>query len=93
MAKSSKATKRRRSAARPRPVAAPTEPSRRRPANPVLLMLVGLIWAVCGIYVLFSVTATWKVIPAILFLGIGMFFIRIAAVTYTRLGEHGPPKP
>ena len=92
MAKSSKPAKRRPNQARPRP--APASPGQvgRRPSNPALIMLVGLIWVGCGVYALFSLTASWKLIPAILFVGIGLFFIRGAAATYVRRDEHGQPK-
>ena len=87
MAKSSKPAKRRPNPARPRPAETPPGQVGRRPSNPGFLMVVGLVWVAAGIYALFALTASWKLIPAIVFIGVGLFFIRGAAATYVRHDE------
>jgi hypothetical protein len=52
-------------------------------------MMVGVAWVAAGIYALFALTASWKLIPAIVFIGVGLFFIRGAASTYVRHDERG----
>jgi hypothetical protein len=46
--------------------------------------LVGLMWIVCGIVALVGLNASWKLIPAIVFIGIGLLFLRGAATTAAR---------
>ena len=56
----------------------------RRESNPILLGIVAIMWivvgAVCGLYL----HASWRLIPAILSLGIGLAFLRGAAGAYVR---------
>ncbi len=47
-------------------------------------MLLGLVWIVCGIIALTSLHAGWKLIPGIVFMGIGLLFVRGAAATVVR---------
>jgi hypothetical protein len=47
-------------------------------------VLVGLSWIVVGVIELFALNASWRFVPAIVFIGIGLFFLRGAAVTVTR---------
>jgi hypothetical protein len=56
----------------------------RRPSNPLFLMLVGLLWVVAGIVALFALHAGWKFVPAIVFVGIGLFFVRSSSATVLR---------
>ena len=60
----------------------------RRPSSPGFLLLVGAVWIACGLVALFALSATWKLIPAVCFIGIGLFFIRGAAATVVRRDEH-----
>jgi hypothetical protein len=57
-----------------------------------MLAAVGLAWIACGIVALTTFSATWKFIPAIFFIGVGLLWIRGAAVTYARheRGAGGP---
>ncbi|HVT76808.1 MAG TPA: hypothetical protein VHD87_07240 [Acidimicrobiales bacterium] len=59
----------------------------RRPSNPSYLAFVGVVWIVCGIVALVKLSASWKYIPAIFFIGVGVLFLRGAAVTLFRRGE------
>jgi len=46
--------------------------------------MVGVLWIVAGLIELFALDATWRIVPAIVFVGIGAFFLRGAAITVTR---------
>ena len=56
----------------------------RRPSNPSFLALIGLVWIACGIIALVNLSAGWRIIPGIVFIGIGVFFLRGALVTMAR---------
>lgn len=56
----------------------------RRPSNPAFLALLGLVWIACGAVALLELHASWKLIPGIVFIGIGLFFLRGAATTVER---------
>jgi hypothetical protein len=45
------------------------------------------MWIAVGVIELFALDATWRLVPAIVFVGIGLFFVRGAAVTVTRHEE------
>ena len=42
------------------------------------------MWIVVGVVELFALDASWRFVPAIVFVGIGLFFVRGAAVSVTR---------
>ena len=56
----------------------------RRPSSPAFLLLIGLVWVGCGVVALVRLKADWKLVPGIVFLGIGVFFLRGAATTAVR---------
>ena len=56
----------------------------RRPSNPGFLLALGIVWIVCGMVALVTLSAGWKLIPAIVFVGIGGLYIRAAATTVVR---------
>ena len=56
----------------------------RRPSNPSFLALIGLVWIACGIIALVKLSAGWKIIPGVVFIGIGVFFLRGALVALAR---------
>jgi hypothetical protein len=56
----------------------------RRPSNPGFLLLVGVVWIGCGVYALAKLKASWKLIPGIVFIGIGLLFVRGASATVLR---------
>jgi hypothetical protein len=64
----------------------------RRPSNPAFLLLIGIMWVAAGIVALTSLSAVWKFVPGILFIGVGLFFIRGAGATVLRRGRR-PPRP
>ena len=56
----------------------------RRPSNPGFLLLIGVVWVVCGVIALVGLSAAWKLIPGVFFIVVGLFFIRGAAATVVR---------
>jgi len=56
----------------------------RRPSRPGFLLAVGFLWIAVAVIELFALDASWRFVPAIVFAGIGLFFLRGAAVTVTR---------
>jgi len=50
----------------------------------MMLAATGIAWIVCGVVALTTLTATWKFIPAIFFIGVGLLWMRGAAVTLAR---------
>jgi hypothetical protein len=62
---------------------APIQPGK-RPSNPAFLVLLALVWIACGAYAIVALDASWKLIPGIFFIGVGILFLRGAAVTVRR---------
>ena len=58
----------------------------KRPSNPAFLLVLGLAWIGCGIVSIVALKASWRLIPGIFFIGVGLFFIRAAAATVLRRG-------
>lgn len=56
----------------------------RRPSSPLFLMAVGLMWVAAGVIALFAMTAGWRFVPAVVFAGIGLYFVRGASATILR---------
>jgi hypothetical protein len=47
-------------------------------------MAVGLMWVAAGVIALFAMTAGWRFVPAVVFAGIGLYFVRGASATILR---------
>jgi hypothetical protein len=56
----------------------------RRPSSPGFLLLLGASWIACGIIAIVGMSASWRLIPGIVFIGIGALFLRAAATTVVR---------
>jgi hypothetical protein len=56
----------------------------KRPSNPMFLSLVGVMWVAAGVVALFGLHAGWRFVPAIVFAGIGLYFVRSASATVLR---------
>lgn len=56
----------------------------KRPSNPGFLAAVALMWFVAAIAAVFILHKEWKVIPVIVFAGIGLLYLRGAAGAYSR---------
>jgi hypothetical protein len=66
----------------------------RRPSPPWFLALIALLWVVVGIVVWVRLDAAWKLIPTVVFIGIGAFYLRGALQTVVRHDERtGDPEP
>ena len=71
----------------PRPPDTPAPPPGqvgRRPSRPGFLLAVGGAWIVVGVVILTTLDAGWRIIPGVVAIGIGLFFVRGAAVTVLR---------
>jgi hypothetical protein len=60
----------------------------RRPSSPGFLLIVSLMWIACGIIAIVSLSAAWRFVPGIAFIGIGLFFLRGASATVVRRDRH-----
>jgi hypothetical protein len=56
----------------------------KRPTAPGFLFAVGLVWVLCGVYALVALSASWKLIPGVVFIGIGLFWLRGAITAAAR---------
>jgi hypothetical protein len=61
----------------------------RRPSNPAWLLVLGVAWIACGFGAVFGLTAGWRFVPGVFFLGVGLFFIRGSAASLLRRGRSG----
>ncbi|HMC42085.1 MAG TPA: hypothetical protein VKI20_03675 [Acidimicrobiales bacterium] len=59
----------------------------RRPSSPAMLGLMGVLWVGAGIIAIISLHASWRLVPGIVFIGIGVLFLRGAAATVVRREE------
>jgi hypothetical protein len=56
----------------------------RRPSSPGFLAIVAVMWLAVGVVVILTLHSTWKLVPAILAIGIGLMFLRGAGATVMR---------
>jgi len=56
----------------------------RRPSQPGFLLAVAAMWIIVGVMILVWVHAGWRIVPAVVAIGIGLFFLRGAAATVLR---------
>jgi len=61
----------------------------RRPPSPGLLLVVALMWIAAGVWALIALTAGWKLVPGIVFIGLGLLYLRGAAATVARRADRG----
>jgi hypothetical protein len=59
----------------------------RRPSSPGLLLVVALMWVTAGVWALVAMTVSWKLVPGIVFIGIGLLYLRGAAATVARRAD------
>jgi hypothetical protein len=71
----------------------PDEPVQvgRRPSSAGFLLLVAVMWVAVGIIVLFTLHTSWKLVPGIVFIGIGLLFFRGFGSTVIRREQRRPP--
>jgi tellurite resistance protein TehA-like permease len=59
----------------------------RRPSSPAYLAVVGVMWVAVGVIDIVRLKAGWRIAVGIVFIGIGLFFLRGAAMTVVRRDE------
>ena len=75
--------------ASPKPdgAAAPMGQVGKRPSKPGFLAAVGVAWILCGIAAFFIFKATWRIAIGVVFIGVGLYWLRGAFATVTRHEE------
>jgi hypothetical protein len=75
--------------ASPRPAREPKPTGQvgKRPSSPRLLFAVALAWIACGIAAFFLFSASWRIVVGVVFIGIGLYWLRGALATVTRHEE------
>ncbi len=56
----------------------------RRPSKPSFLALISLMWIAAGGLTLAYLHASWKLVPAIVYFGLGILYLRAAVASYMR---------
>jgi hypothetical protein len=56
----------------------------------LLLLVIGLMWVAAGVIALFAMTAGWRFVPAVVFAGVGLYFVRGASATILRRQRRSP---
>jgi hypothetical protein len=59
----------------------------RRPSPPALLFVVAAMWITTGIVAIVALSASWKLVPGIVFIGIGLMYLRGALTTVARRSD------
>ena len=59
----------------------------RRPSSPAMLFAIAAMWIVVGVIALVVLSASWKLIPGVVFIGVGLLYLRGALATVARRGE------
>jgi hypothetical protein len=56
----------------------------KRPSRPLFLLAVGLAWIICGVVALLIFKPSWRYAVGVVFIGIGLFWVRGAMATISR---------
>lgn len=56
----------------------------RRPSRPSFLAIVSLMWIAAGVLTLAYLHASWKLIPAVVYFGLGLLYLRAAVASVMR---------
>jgi len=75
------------SGASSRPEPKPVGQVGKRPSSPKFLLAVAVAWIVCGIAAFFLFSASWRIVVGVVFIGIGLYWLRGALATITRHEE------
>jgi hypothetical protein len=67
--------------------AAPTPQIGRRPSSPAYLGVIGLMWIAVGVVDIVLLKVGWRIVVGVVSMGIGLFFLRGAAMTIVRREE------
>ncbi|HVN52396.1 MAG TPA: hypothetical protein VMT43_13250 [Acidimicrobiales bacterium] len=74
-------------AARSAPEPKPTGQVGKRPSSPGFLLAVAIAWIACGIAAFFLFSASWRIVVGVVFIGIGLYWLRGALATLARHDE------
>ena len=66
----------------------PTPQVGKRPSPPGLLFLIGAVWVVAGIVLIFALHSSWKLVPVVVSIGIGLLYIRGGITALARHADH-----
>jgi hypothetical protein len=75
------------STARPGSEPKPVGQVGKRPSSPVFLFAVAVAWIACGIAAFFLFSASWRLVVGVVFIGIGLYWLRGAMGTIARHEE------
>ncbi|HEX3426415.1 MAG TPA: hypothetical protein VHT30_09805 [Acidimicrobiales bacterium] len=64
----------------------------RRPSSPGFLALVAAMWLAVGVVCFVALHSSWKLVPAIVSIGIGLMFLRGAGATVLRREHRRSPR-
>ncbi len=56
----------------------------KRPSPPLFLLAVAVAWIVCGIAAFFIFKQTWRIVVGVVFIGMGLYWLRGALATVAR---------
>jgi hypothetical protein len=59
----------------------------KRPSSPIFLFAVALVWIACGIAAFFLFSAAWRIVVGVVFIGVGLYWLRGAMATIARHEE------
>jgi len=59
----------------------------KRPSNPRFLAVVGVAWIICGIAAFFIFKESWRIVVGVVFIGVGLYWLRGAFATIARHEE------
>ena len=65
----------------------PTGQVGKRPSSPVFLVGVAVAWIACGIAAFFLFSASWRIVVGVVFIGVGLYWLRGAMATIARHEE------
>jgi uncharacterized membrane protein len=59
----------------------------RRPSSPLFLVAVAVAWIACGIAAFFLIKPAWRIAVGVVFIGVGLYWLRGALATVARHEE------
>lgn len=59
----------------------------KRPSPPGFLLAIGLFWIAASIVMVFALHSSWKLVPVVVGLGVGMLYLRGGLTALARRAE------
>jgi hypothetical protein len=56
----------------------------KRPSSPRFLLVVAAVWIACGIAAFFLFDSSWRIAVGVVFIGVGLYWLRGALATVAR---------